>query len=772
MALAWGAFSAAWLSGSITAIAQEEPKASEKRYETVVVTATKRESDPQDLGLVVTALSGEEVRERRLDSVSDLAASLANVELYEPTGGGVPTIIIRGVGLQDFRINNSPTASFYVDEIYQPTVATTNQGLFDLERIEVLKGPQGGLYGRNTTGGAIQIVSARPDTDAFSGYGTFTVGSFGSRELESAVNVPVSSDLAVRFAGRHVESEEGYTFNAVTGNEHGAQDRWSGRIGALWTPTDNVEIYANFHAGEDQSETPLLRTIGTWAPGSTFVPGAIGDGVLLNYGGIAPGTGALCSALNAGRLDNATCATALGTTPDDLGNDPYASLSSDLNRLDNAWAGATLIATVDLSGATLTSVTGYDTLDYGRLTDWDALGPALEDVLYNSEIDSFTQELRLAWSAGSTDWIAGVNAAKDTLSENSVLLADLGLVPVGFGVNEVNQRYEQETESWAVFGRGDIPISEQVKLVTELRYSSETKSFAGRNSLPQVPVDLFTVDLNKDFSNVSGRLSLEYAPTENLLWYASVSRGFKSGGFFGGFATSASELEPYDPETLTALEAGIKSQWADGRFTANGSVFHYQYTDLQGFANTTSASGAQINLLSNVGDAEVNGADIDFTWLPLDDAMMRLSIGLLDGEITDSDRTMPDSLAVAQNWPLQGQRLLNQSDVSLDAFGRYAFDVTENLQATIQAGYSYRSEFNFDFVLIPQEAPLYTEDGYGLATFRAGIGPADGAWEFSVFLDNAFDELYRTTARADDLGGFYELYGPPQTWGAALAVRW
>lgn len=765
--LAGCAFSVLPALGTASASAQEATS-----VEALVVTATKREANPQDLGLAITAFSGESLRERRIDTISDLAGAIANVELYEPTGGGVPTIVIRGVGLQDFRINNSPTASMYVDEVYQPTVATANQGMFDLARIEILKGPQGGLYGRNTTGGALQVVSARPAFGAEEGYATLGFGSYGTREFEGAINVPVSDQLAFRFSGRGVRSDEGYTYNAVTGADHGALDQWSARIGARWRPNDAVDVYLKVHAGEDASETPLLRTMGVWIQGDTFVPG-LADGALLNYGGLAPGLASLCAPLLAGVLDNSVCANQTGSTPDALGlkPDPYASLSSSLNRLDNDWLGAALIATVEFDGFTLTSVTGIDHLNYARLTDWDAFSGAYEDVHYGSEIDAVSQELRVAGSAGAVDWIAGVNYAHDELVERSSLLATQGIVPLGFGVTIVDQNYTQETTSWAGFLRLDIALGDRLLLIGEARHTNEVKSFHGGVNLPQVPFQLFNVDNEVEFSDFSGKVSIEFAQSDDILWYASISRGFKSGGFYGGFATTPAALEPYGPEILVAYEIGVKSEWLDKRVRANLSIFAYDYSDFQGFANFTSTGGAQIDSLTNVGDVEIIGADFEFSWTPVDNFMLQLNGGLLDGEIKESDLLTPDSFAIGMR-PLEGQRLANQSDVSIDLFARYEKPLVGDLLATVQGGYSWRSESNFDYVFLPEEAALYHEEGYGLASIRASIGPERGNWELSLWVENALDEVYRATARADDLGGFYELYGPPRSFGGAISVRW
>ncbi len=766
-----GAVSAFWAFGAPMAFAQDGGGVAE--LDQIVVTATKRAANPQDLGVAITAFSSEELREKRIDTVADLVVSVPNVELYEPTGGGVPIVVIRGVGLQDFRVNNTPTASFYVDEVYQPSVATTNEGMFDLERIEILKGPQGGLYGRNTTGGAVQLVSARPQFGTFGGALTAGAGSYGERSLDGAVNVPVSETLALRASGHGVWSDGGYTYNALTGREHGAQERWALRLSARWEPTDALSVYANVHGGADRSETPLLRTMGVWTPGATIAPG-LADSVILNYGGIAPGLGAICAPILAGRRDNDQCANVSGATPQSLGlgNDPYASLSSSANRLDSDWIGAVVIANLEVGEATITSVTGVDRLNYARITDWDGLPAAYQDLTYRSEIEAFSQELRIAWSQGAIDWIAGLNYAKDTLAEDSLLLAEQGLVPVGYGVTKVGQIYKQETTSFAGFVRGDLRLGQRTKLVGELRYTNELKTFSGGTLFPEFALQLFNVDQRRRFDDYSGRLEIDFRQTPDLLWYASLSRGFKSGGFFGGFATAPDELAPYEPEIVTAYEAGVKSEWLSGTLRANASVFYYDYAGLQGFANTTTTGGAQISLLSNVGDAEISGAEFEFAWRPMAALTLQMTLGLLDGEIVRSDRAIPDSFASGGLWPLQGQRLLNQSDRTGALSARYEFDVTPQMKATLQAGYAFRSDFNFDFVLTPQEAPLYHEGGYGLANFRAAIGAPDGTWELSAWLDNAFDEQYRVTAKSDDLGGFYELYGAPRTWGAALSFKW
>ncbi|MCI4644002.1 MAG: TonB-dependent receptor [Hyphomonadaceae bacterium] len=747
-----------------------------RRLGSVLVTAEKQEESAQDLGLVVAAFEGDTLKDSGVDDVDDLVTLLPNVQLLEATGGGVPIVFIRGVGLADFRVNNSPAAAFYVDEVYQPSVATIGSTFFDLERIEVLKGPQGGLYGRNTTAGAFQIISAAPSLDGAEGYLTAGVGEFSRVELEGAFNTPITDTLALRVAGRTVKSGDTYMTSVqdvalpeqryVSGGDgHGEEDQWALRAQLLFQPSDIFDATLKLYTGSDQSETTLVRPIGFWAPGD-----ADGD----RYADAAF-TNTVCAPLLAGVRDDTQCVTITGETVGELGfRDEYDTASSNLNRLDNEWFGGSLIANWKVSDRiTLTSITGYEDFDHARPTDWDGIDVAYQDIDYFSELSAFSQEFRFSYEGDGWDFLGGVKYASEELSEDTVVFGAAGLIPIAFGFEEVVQRYEQEVEALAVFGRVDWDLTDRLSAVGELRYTQEDKSFTGATTLrsPVGSTDRVTefpfvnpTQPDASFDDFSGKVALEFDVTETVLTYASLSRGFKSGGYPGGVVLSSAGATAYDPETITAYEVGVKSDLMDQRLRANVSVFFYDYTDLQGSARVPAPGGVTLDRFQNIGDAEVYGLDAEFSFLATENLLFQAMIGLAEGEITESQATQLSPLT-RDVFSLVGQELNYKPDASANLLGRYDFDVSDTLGAYVQLAYDWRSDQNFAFIGIPAERALFVEEGYGLINFQAGLAPNEGDWRVSAFVRNLTDERYRTNARTDALGGAFEIYGAPRVWG-------
>jgi iron complex outermembrane receptor protein len=753
------------------------------QLEEIVVTAQKSTQSAQDIGLVVNSFGGDSLREQGVDEISDLVGLLPNVQLLDATGGGVPIVFIRGVGLADFRVNNTPAAAFYVDEVYKPSVAMVGSTYFDLERIEVLKGPQGGLYGRNTTAGAVQIITQKPSLDKVGGYATAGYGRYGRMELEGAVNFPVSDTTAFRISARQVDSDDTYT-NSVQnnaqpgqsivsgGDRHGEENQWALRTQMLYQPSDSFDLLVKGYAGENKSETNLLRPVGIWAPGDADND-QYADSAFSNT---------VCDSLLAGVRDPRNCVTISGQTPVELGitDDVYKTASSNYNQVNNRWSGATIIANKELSTSLkLTSITGYEDFDHARPTDWDGIDLAYQDFDYHTDISAFSQEFRLAFTGDTVDAIGGINYAKEELQENTVLFASVGLVPLAFGHNEVIQNYKQEVDSIAAFGRIDWHLSAALNLVFEGRYTSEEKSFSGATSLrsqvgstDKVTETLFVDPSQPDvsFDDFSGKVALEYAVNDETLTYILLSRGFKSGGFPGGVVLSSADASSYDPETITAIETGLKSDLMDGRLRANLSAFFYDYKDLQGSALVPASGGVTIDRFQNIGDAEVYGFDAEISYTPIRNLFLQALIGYSEGEISNSEAIQLSPLTGA-TYRLEGKELNYKPDWNVNLLARYSFDINADIKAYLQTGYDWRSSQNFTYIGIPAEEALFSEDSYGLLSLQLGFGPVDDNWSVSAYVKNAANEEFRSNARTDSLGGVYEIYGAPRIWGVTGSIK-
>ncbi|MBU3070941.1 TonB-dependent receptor [Aestuariicella sp. G3-2] len=735
--------------------------------EEVVVTAQKRAQSSQDLGMAVSAISGESLRDQGISQAEDLARVIPNVSSLNVSGGGVPIVIVRGVGLQNFRVNDSPTTAFYVDDVYQTSVVSADFTMFDLERVELLKGPQGGLYGRNTISGAMQIISQRPDSeDGVNGYTNVEYGKFNRRKLEGAVGLPLSDRSALRVSGRWEESDD-RQFESVTGGfDHGEIDRWAARAMLSFNPTDNVDLLFKVHGGADQSELPLMQPVGIFADLGAFNPNV----------GLSSLTQTLCDSVLAGQGVNGDCVYNNNATASDYGiQGDYDSASDMGGFLDNEWQGASLNAQFSFGDYVLTSISAYDGIDYRRFTDMDGLPIEHSHSDYNTEIDAWQQEFRLAYEGSDVvSWVVGINYAEDELTEASIALGKDGLMPVAFnGAELLEQNYEQSTEALAVYGHGEWRFADDWNLVGEMRYTDAKKSFTGQENL-YIPafglVPFLAADDSRSFEDVSGKLALEWTPSLDLLVYASVSKGFKTGGFFGGFATEPHQYESYDSETILAYETGFKSDWLDGQLRVNGSLFFYDRSDVQQSATDTSGSVA-VTRLTNVGDVEASGAELDVTYQPTRALSLQLGLGYTDSTLVDSDLVSATIPGLTES-SIEGTNTPNYSRVSANFLGQYEQDLTDALYGRLQLEISYRSERDLNLVTNPLEDALLTEPEQTLTNVRAEVGSTDGSWKTILFVENLTDERYRSLMRDNGLRGMHTLYGDPRTWGVSFTYNW
>ncbi|RUO37151.1 hypothetical protein CWE15_11345 [Aliidiomarina taiwanensis] len=749
-----------------------------RKLERIMVTAEKTVSTVQETGMVVNSFSAEELLQAGINDIDGITSLIPNVQLLDATGGGVPVVFVRGVGLADFRVNNSPAAAFYDDEIYKPSVAMMASSFFDLERVEVLKGPQGGLYGRNANAGAIQVISAKPTLYGNEGYLDMGYGSYGKVELEGAYNHVLTDTLAVRASGRRVVSGNTYMHSVqadgqggFTRQGHGEQDEWASRVQFYYEPSDQFNATLKLFAGADKSDFSLLRPMGIWEGSDTMVPG-LADGALTNQ---------VCAALLAGYRDPSQCATITGQTPDELGlTSVYDSASSTMNKLDNQWEGFTLSMHYTLNnGVTLSSITHLESFEHGRPNDWDAVGGAYQDIYYHTDISAFSQELRASYNTENMRFFGGINMAKEELEEHSWIIGTEGIIPLGFGHTKVDQKYKQEVDAFAIFGRVDYALTNQLDLITELRFTKEDKSFAGQTYLLDPPGNtdpnyaFLLVDAtqpNASFNDVSGKVTLNYQHSKDLLTYLSFSRGFKSGGFPGGLVLSNEGAEKYDSETINGYEAGFKSDLLDQRLRFNAAVFYYDYNNLQGSARVPAEGGVTLDRFQNIGDAEVYGFDAEITYLLSDNWLVQAMLGHAEGEITKSQATQLSPLT-GEEFSLQGKELNYKPDFSASLVVRHDFAFDNGYGGFAQLVYDWRSAQNFTYIGNRAEQTVFSEGAYGIVNAQVGLSKLSSDWQFSVFVNNLTNTEYRTNARADDLGGAYELYGAPRTWGVKANYR-
>ncbi len=761
---------------------KQEIDDSKTKIETIVITSQKRVQNIQEVGIAVTALYGDALREQNIEKAADIEKVVPNMSIKNNGGGGVPIVMVRGVGLQNFRINDSPTTSFYIDEVYQTSIATASFSMYDLERIEVLKGPQGGLYGRNTIGGAIQIISAKPSlTDGYTGFIDLNIGSFDTKEVEFGANLDISKDIAARISGHYNKREEGDDFSTVTNEHYGEAERWGLRAQFLYQPTDKMDFLFKTHAGSMEIELPLLQTLGVYAN--------IGDATEFGYenvslglltGLLGAGPAGLCNSILSGQGTNQqSCATLTGITPENYGlsDSKYASAShSVLPYLDNSWSGLSLIGNVDLNGITLTSISAYDTVEYNRTQDSDATSVIYLDGDYYTDINFWSQEFRLTSAPDNTfNWILGASYSEDTLTESSGLYGSEGIMPLLFeGAINTKQSYKQKSDGYSVYGHSTYALTNALELITELRYTKENKSFIGDTTFgfgPGLDVPLVTVDDSTSFSALSGKLGVTYSASDNLMFYGNVSKGFKTGGFFGGFVTSVEQLAPYDEETIWAYEVGFKSDLLDNQLRINGSIFKYDRQDVQANAADPTAV-VSIARLTNIGEVDTTGAELEFGWLATEDLFIELNLGYTDAYVSKTNFESATAVPLLGSASVEGVNLPNYSKFSANLLARYEHGISEQFSGAVQLEYSYRSDHDLSMILKPEyETAILNEPGVGITNLRYVLNNTND-WKIMASIENITDEIHRVETTNNGFFGMHERYSIGRTWRLTYSYNW
>lgn len=701
--------------------------------ETVTVTAEKRAENILDVGINVTALSADQLRASRVFTPTDLAAQVPNVDVKTNIPGAQQIITVRGVGLNDFSSTNNPSAGVYVDDVFLASFAEMDFNFYDLGRIEVLKGPQGTLYGRNSTAGAINVISARPDFDGLSGYLSAGYGNFETFTAEGAVNIPVTDDLALRFAGKVIHQGEGYWFSRVLKRDLGRQSIFLGRGQALWNPTPALSILLKVEGEHNDSEIGVGKFFGTISTAAAPCP---------DFG------------------NPAHCVEFHGYT--DTTTDPFRGDWNHLAPYKVDSYNTTLHIDYDFGWVQLTSVTGY--IDFKRefYIDADASPFSTAEFDQNDEVRQFSQELRLAGTSGPFEWLAGAYYSWDKVHSFTpgTLVDFIGL--------DTFIHSDQTTHSAAGFGQVKYNLSDKVSLIGGLRYTYEDRAYAGGTNFvlpPPLPPVAIPVTFAKDKifdRNWSWRGALNWKPDDDTLIYVSVSRGNKSGGFFNGITTQNAALAPFKPEQLTDYEAGVKTRLPDAPMLIDASLFYYDYKDLQ--AQTfTNVGAVSLIKLGNISSARIYGLDLDVTWLPADGLTLRAGLGLLHTRLG----SFPFATAGGPAIEPAGNRLPDAPGVTFNGMARYEHSVFDGYTGALQfaghfASHVFKEALNTPYL---SSGANWVFDG------RLSLSPEGKTWEAALWSKNIFDERHVVQATDNGIGMGYRIFNVPRTYGVTLSYN-
>lgn len=710
--------------------------------EEIVVTARKREQRIQEVSMSITAFSGEQLEEFRISTAQNLSWYTPGLFATGSRGDSDPLYTIRGIGLNDAFSNNNPTVGVYINEVNQPFTPMMSFQLFDIDRVEVLKGPQGTLYGRNVTGGAVNVFSRRPG-EKLNGYARGDYGNYDHFEFEGAVGGPMSDTAGGRLAIYTVQRGEGWLDNAFNDQEIGELDQTAVRGTLEFNPTESLELLLIGNYARDKSDSAGREHVG-------FLDG--------------PFSPNLCQPAIRGERDETQCVSFLGYS--DPYPDRYTIENSSLfgQNADGENYGFSLAINWDIGDMTLSSVTGYS--DYERIYNEDSDGTPIImiDTRSTNEIDVLSQELRLAaTTAGGLDWVVGAYFTDDEMFFDFQQALDEHVF-----LTRVSQNFTQATTAWAVFGYASLPVTDTISLLGGLRYTDEEKDFDyfgfdhdpfGTSNLPAfgvIPVSEFHDSIsNNDWT---GEVGVEFQVANGTLLYVNTAKGFKSGGYKGAISFTLAELEPFDPETLYAYEAGIKSTLADGTLRINAAGYFYDWKDFQAFV-TEIRAGVPVLVLSNAGDAEVLGFEIDALWEPVDGLQLSAAANLMDTEITKYN-------AIPGTGDNAGNKLANAPDLMFNARGRYDFAVGQSgWGAYIGTDVIYRDKVYFSLGNNGQNS----QDNFWLLNGRVGLNSPDGHWDLSLWGENLSDKFYITQSY-DNTGGIFpsqNFIGLPRTYGVS-----
>lgn len=731
------------------------------RLDTIVVTAQKREETAQNVPIAISALGSNEIDKYGINDVYDLRGTVPSLEVRRPTAFGNPVFTIRGVGSTNFDTIAGAVVATYFDDIPLVSVGQLNFTTFDLQTIEVLKGPQGTLFGSGTTAGVVHFKSKRP-TEEFEGYASIEGGNYGLIAAEGAVSGPLAENLYGRISVRG-ETFNGYYENLATGQDAGGQDAAQFRGQLLWDDGANSVLIGARYQYSDGSST-LYDTI-----------------PLLEDDGTGTGTAQTCSviqaALDRGRLFQSDVELARTQCVDIFGDSqqpgegPYADFN--LNIYDNdipidlTSFGFNVRGDFQIGELTLTSITGFDRTNHGGV---DPEGPgraAATDVLWITDVLAVSHEMHLSNSNGKHPWIFGFSVLANEI-ENDLLsqftFASFGGAGAPFVTDTPEEQLvspdqfaysapqDQDAIEIGVFGQVDWSLTDALTLTTGIRGQWYEK--VGQVSSPGF---FDTIETSIDEYGLSFNAGLSYQATDDVLLYGKVSQGIKSGSHAGGFIFSADSAPPAEQETLLSYEAGLKTQLFDDSLQFNGAVFFYDYKDLQSLTQRLVGT-TFVQRYTNIGDAEVLGAEAELAWAPTENLLIRAGGTYLDAEIVRTNDFIFDNfdgnkLSTAPefqgNWlvryTLQGPA---GSEIALQYDGNHAGDQFRNVD---------NGALGFDEATTKHNANLT-------------VTSADENWELQLYGRNLTDELDFTWQFSFG-GGQRRSYLAPRTYGAKLTRR-
>lgn len=775
------------------------PETTAGTLQEIIVTAQKRKQSINDVGMAITALGAEQLSAQGVNGIADLT-KIEPSFVVSNSSYGSPVYSIRGVGYNEKSLAASPAVSVYVDEVPYAYPALTKAATLDLSRVEVLKGPQGTLFGQNATGGAINYIAAKPSDKAESGV-ELTYGRFGSVDVNGFMSGPLSDTVKARVAFDTTHGgawQQSVTTGAMLGNA----DTAKGRILLDWDPISTVHFALNVNAWTDKSDS-LAAQLQKANPEDTYViPELAGNPAMQSQ--LVNLTSQIVSSP---RVQNPQAADW------NTGTEPML----DERFYQTALRGEYSI-TPDME---LTSITSYENYHQNDLVMNAGIALNNNDEQETGSINSFSQELRLSGRAldGALNWLGGLDYADDRVIEHNIgnlpestpayAFTPLGLPPF----SSIGIFGSSDAKTKAAFGNVEYKVLPELSVHAGARYTQSDINFNGclyntdqnfadglqiiqgavkgaGNVIPTGPGQCETLDAHfnpgmvresLDQNNVSWRVGPDWHITPDQLLYASVSKGFKAGSFPVLPGTGAVQFAPATQESVLAYEAGYKGEMLQRTLVLDASYFHYDYRNKQLLGRILDPAGVfgVIDGLVNVPKSTEDGVELAATWEPVIGLSFKLSGTYLDARVTGLFTTYDPYTGVLTNF--NGYSLPNTPKWIGNLSTQYQWTLTSNLVASVGADYRYQTATESAFVskadYAPgaQYAPGYTAGSlaispYGVVDLRAGFGASDNRWNVTFWGKNVADKYYWTQAfHVYDTTVRYT--GMPATYGVTFDYR-
>ena len=690
----------------------------------VLVTAERRVEDVQGIASAVTVVGGDKIRSNEVRNAGDIIRFVPNMSADTTDGHGRPKFYIRGIGLSDASIWNTNPIGTYNDDVYIWNASTVGFPLFDLDRVEVLRGPQGTLWGKNTTGGAINFISKKP-TFKPEGYIKGSLGNYGNTLVEGAVSGALKEDVLAARVSIHKEDSDRHAQNPyVPGKEDWSE--FAIRTQFLLKVSNSFNALLNVHYRD--FDGPVLQSGNRLSPGNTRERIAI--------------------------LENPT---------DELKQ-----------------RGATLTLNKEFAnGNTLTSVTGVERFERDQ-TSVDTVPYESSRSRSGFSVDQFSQELRLASNKASAfSWIVGgfyFKGKLDYSAQGGVLPGSRRPTGQAKTITYDNTDYDLSSESFALFGNFAYEFTERFKLAVGLRQTREIRDidylyrasptgFSYTNtsqwwltSSVTALNNLAVQDTSKTWDALTYDITPTYQFTDTFMGYFRHAKGFNGGNFNAG-AQVQNQVTTIDPEYIKSYETGVKTEWLDNRLQVNAAVFYYDYTDIQQKADTLNPQdpARTINTFINAKGGYVKGVDLEIVAAPIENLRLAANLGFNRTKFTDFQASPTRN--VEGNWFNRVPRVM--SNLQAD----YRYPLGNGAALLFNTDWAYRSKAYFNAT--NQTSDDLVEKGYWLGNASAGYLSANNKYEVRAYVLNLTDKEYRNTSL---LTGLFS-YGPSRTFGVSATYR-